>query len=137
MIPRLWLGSLVTLSMAGLAVAYDQTTPTGAPAELARQEAVGVMRRVNTAQSRIRGKESGPYGTLMQVLAQDPTLQSQVSATDDHSGTAPGYKLTLVLTEDRRRYLVSLLPAETCGLALFSNEGGFIYRGSVLDCPAQ
>jgi hypothetical protein len=45
-----------------------------------------------------------------------------------------GRQLRLVLSPDGLQYQAMVVPADSCGTAIFSDERGLIYTGKVLDC---
>ena len=45
-----------------------------------------------------------------------------------------GAQLRLALSADASQYQVMVVPVDTCGVAVFSDERGLIYTGKVLDC---
>jgi len=45
-----------------------------------------------------------------------------------------GAQVRLALSADAKGYQVMVVPVETCGTAVFSDERGLIYTGKVLDC---
>lgn len=127
-------GFTTLLVLGAITAGHGQTIP--ATPELSRREAVVLMRRVNTAQAREHA-QGGQYRTLASVIQHDPTLQPQLSVTDEQTALVKDYKLTLIRSEDGRRYQAALTSDKTCALALFTNEQGPIYLGRVLDCPAE
>jgi hypothetical protein len=50
----------------------------------------------------------------------------------------PGYHLSLLVSADGSEYSISLrdIASDGCGRSLFSDQKGFIYHGTPLDCPA-
>ena len=115
------------------------TPQSAAPAdELSRDELLQIMRKVNTAEAALAANAGGvTYGDLASVLEKDPSLRSRIDGVANTTAVLPGYTLTLILSDDKTSYQVSLTPKRACGVAMFSNEVGKIYQGRVIDCPAD
>jgi len=43
----------------------------------------------------------------------------------------------LVIAADGAKYKLSAQEKQKCGFAFFSDEGGLIFEGKVIDCPAK
>lgn len=119
----------VLLAMS--AFAQGPPAPTKDPA----REAVVLLRMVNTAQAALNG-ESGSFGALTRVLNTELFTQryGALTATDPTAVVVNGQKLSLILIDGGKRYVASVTPAEPCGQAAFTDEGGLIYTGRVLGC---
>lgn len=113
------------------AFAQGPPAPTKDPA----REAVVLLRMVNTAQAALNG-ESGSFGALTRVLNTELFTQryGALTATDPTAVVVNGQKLSLILIDGGKRYVASVTPAEPCGQAAFTDEGGLIYTGRVLGC---
>ncbi len=59
-----------------------------------------------------------------------------VVVQDDTLGELRGYKLSVLVSGDGKRYHLALVPVSECSVAFFSNESGLIYTGKTLGCPA-
>ena len=119
--------SLILVNAGTIASTQPATDP-------ARAAGIAVMRAINTAENAVR-QESGKYVELADLL--NHGAMSRVRADIVVNGSAithRGQQLRLALTRDAMRYQVMVVPAETCGTAIFSDERGLIYTGKVLDC---
>jgi hypothetical protein len=125
----LWLGAVT--------IAAAQAPPTSAAPELQPRDAVQLLRRLNTTQATLARAGAARYGDLEAVLRQDTTLSGAVTPINGISASVKGYTLTLISAVDGRGYRASLTSATPCALAFFSDEGGLIYTGRALDCPAK
>jgi hypothetical protein len=99
-----------------------------------RRAAVAVMRAINTAENATK-QATGKYVELAALL--NHQAMSRVKANLSVNGstvTHEGAQVRLALSPDASGYQVMVVPAATCGTAVFSNEGGLIYTGKVLDC---
>lgn len=128
--------------------------------QLSESEVLGLMRTINTAQVKsgflcvnsVCEEPSGPrdqtavsdhYQSLDELVSRIrhvnssepwmPTLQ----IIDSSEGTLKGYKVSVVVSPDRQHYVAQLIKSSDCGLALFSNETGFIYTATTLGCPMK
>ncbi len=125
------------LAVGAVMVAAAQAPPAPGAPELQPRDGVQVLRKLNTAQATIARGASGRYGNLDAVLRQDTTLSGSVTPINDISASIKGYTLTLISAADGRGYRASLTSATPCALAFFTDEGGLIYTGRALDCPAK
>lgn len=99
-----------------------------------RRAAITVMRAINTAENAI--KQSGGKFVPLEALLNHQAM-GRVRANIAVSGNAithQGAQLRLALSADAMQYHVMVVPAATCGTAVFSDERGLIYTGKVLDC---
>lgn len=115
-------------------VATAFTQPTQPAPDPARRAAITVMRMINTAEAAIR-HSTGKYVDLADLInhAMMSAVRAEIVANGD-TITYRGQQLRLALTADAMQYQAMVLPAETCGTAVFSDERGLIYTGKVLDC---
>ena len=99
------------------------------------KEGVLMLRVLNTVEAEMN-HTSGTYVPLSAVL-EAPMLRSsfsQASLADPTKAIVGGRALVLVLTEDRKHYQAMVLPADQCGIGVFTNENGLIYSGRALGC---
>ena len=99
------------------------------------KEGVVILRVLNTVQAEMNPK-SGGYVALSAVL-EAPRLKgsfSEVSISGPTKALVGGRGLVLVLSEDRKHYQAMVLPADQCGIGVFTNENGLIYSGRALGC---
>jgi hypothetical protein len=99
-----------------------------------RRAAVTVMRAINTAENAVK-QSTGKYLELGALL--EHRAMGGVKANFSANGQFffhRGAQVRLVLAADGSGYQVMVVPVSTCGTAVFSNEGGLIYTGKVLDC---
>jgi hypothetical protein len=107
------------------------TQPVGDP-EL--RAGITLMRAVNTAEAAARG-QTGKYLELADLL--NHRMMGGVRAQVETNGTVvfyQGRQLRLVVSPDGSQYHAMVVPVDTCGSAIFSDERGLIYTGKVLDC---
>ena len=115
-------------TVAGIAAARAQ-----APDD-ERRAGITVMRAINTAENRIKNT-GGKYVPLAELV--NHPMMGGVKANLAVNGdviTYQGSRLRLALSTDAMGYQAMVVPAQTCGTAVFSDERGFIYTGKVLDC---
>ena len=99
-----------------------------------RRAAITVMRAINTAENATR-QTGGKFVPLAELL--DHAAMGRVKpniAINGNTMTHQGSQLRLALSADALGYQVMVVPAQTCGTAVFSDERGLIYTGKVLDC---
>ena len=99
-----------------------------------RRAAITVMRAINTAENAVR-QTSGKYVELAALL--DHRSMGGVKPNIAANGSLifhKGAQLRLALSADASQYQVMVVPVDTCGVAVFSDERGLIYTGKVLDC---
>ena len=111
------------------AFAFTQPAP-----DPERRAGITVMRTINTAENAIK-QSTGRYVGLNELI--NHAMMGGVRAEIVANGgtiTYRGLQLRLALAPDAMQYQVMVIPAETCGTAVFSDERGLIYTGKVLDC---
>jgi hypothetical protein len=121
----------ISLALMLSAAAVTASQPA---ADAGVRSAVTVMRAINTAENAVR-HESGKYVLLADLL--EHRAMSRVRTDIVVNGAAithQGRTLRVVLSGDALQYHAMVVPAETCGTAIFSDERGLIYTGKVLDC---
>ena len=99
-----------------------------------RRAGITVMRAINTAENAVR-QTTGKFVPLADLL--DHRFMSKVRPAIVVNGDTishQGQQLRLALSADASQYQVMVVPAATCGIAVFSDERGLIYTGKVLDC---
>jgi hypothetical protein len=99
-----------------------------------RRAAITVMRAINTAENAVR-QTGGKYVELAALL--DHRSMGGVKPNIAANGNLifhKGAQLRLALSADASQYQVMVVPVDTCGVAVFSDERGLIYTGKVLDC---
>jgi hypothetical protein len=150
-------GSLVTI-----VATVARPRPQEKADQLSENEVLGLMRTINTAQvvsgflcvNSVCEEPSGPgfsqpdssidhYQSLDELVSRirhvnsseawQPTLQ----IIDSSAGRLKDYKVSVVVSPDRRHYVAQLIRSSDCGLALFSNETGVIYTATALGCPMR
>ena len=121
---------IAVLIAASMAVAVAQTqTPDDE-----RRAAITVMRAINTAENAVR-QAGGKYVPLETLLDHQAMSRVRPNIVVNGGGVAhQGAQVRLALSADAMGYQVMVVPAATCGTALFSDERGLIYTGKVLDC---
>lgn len=119
----------------GVIARVSQTSQQGDADQLTLQEAMGIVRTINTVQATLFSK-TGAYVSL-EKLAQDPTLQRRPivsSLTDATTGTLKTHTLSVIASADGRHYSVALVPQSGCAFALFSRDVAIIYPAKPLGC---
>lgn len=99
-----------------------------------RRAAITVMRAVNTAENAVK-QATGKYVELGALL--EHGAMSRVKPDIAANGGLvfhTGSQLRLALSTNAMGYQVMVVPVQTCGTAVFSDERGLIYTGKVLDC---
>jgi hypothetical protein len=99
-----------------------------------RRAAITVMRAINTAENAVR-QTSGKYVELGALL-EHRSMGGVKPNIASNGGLVfhKGAQVRLALSADAMAYQVMVVPVETCGAAVFSDERGMIYTGKVLDC---
>lgn len=120
----------VLVSLLSVAMSASSHQPAPDPV----RAGITVMRAMNTAQNAAR-QSTGRYLELVDLL-NHPAMSRVRGEIVVNGGavTHQGQQLRLALSPDAMQYLVTVVPTDTCGTAVFSNEGGLIYTGKVLDC---
>jgi Tfp pilus assembly protein PilX len=99
-----------------------------------RRAAVTVMRAINTAENAVK-QSSGRFADLSTLLGHPAMARVKANiAVSGNTVTHQGAQVRLALSGDASGYQVMVVPAATCGTAVFSDERGLIYTGKVLDC---
>ena len=117
-----------------IVVTTGVTVSTQPSSDDERRAAITLMRAINTAEAAINSR-NGQYVHLTELL-EHPAM-GRVKPNIAVSGgvaTHQGATIRLALSSDGKQYQVSVVPADTCGWAAFSDERGLIYTGKVLDC---
>ena len=99
------------------------------------KEGILMLRVLNTVEAEMN-HTGGTFVPLSAVL-EAPMLRSsfsEASLTDPTKAMVGGRSLVLVLAEDRKHYQAMVLPTESCGTGVFTNESGLIYSGRALGC---
>jgi len=99
-----------------------------------RTAGIRVMRMINTAENVVL-QQSGKYVGLAELL--DHRAMGGARADFATNGSVvfyQGKQVRLVLSPDSSQYHAMVVPVDTCGTAVFSDERGLIYTGKVLDC---
>jgi hypothetical protein len=123
--------SLATLILAVAIGSSASTQP--APVD-ERGTGITVMRAINTAENAVR-QSGGKYVELPALV--DHRYMAKVRPSIVVNGNTimyQGHQLRVALSADALQYQAMVVPAATCGTAVFSDERGLIYTGKVLDC---
>ena len=99
-----------------------------------QRAAIRRMRAINTAEYAVKGRD-GKFMHLTELL-EHPSMGGVKPNTSISGGvvTHQGMTVRIAVSSNGTQYQVSIVPAETCGWAAFSDERGLIYTGKVLDC---
>ena len=110
------------------------TALTQSPADPERRAGITVMRAINTAEAAARS-QSGKYLDLADLINHPMMGGVRAEITTNGSDVFfQGRQLRLLLSPDGSQYQAMVVPADSCGYAIFSDERGMIYTGKVLDC---
>ena|SRR5687767_8395508 len=114
--------------------AMGTTALTQSSADPERKAGITVMRFLNTAEAAARS-QSGKYVDLAELINHRVMdgVRGEIT-TDGSSVFYQGRQLRLLLSPDGLHYHAMVVPVESCGTAIFSDERGMIYTGKVLDC---
>lgn len=105
------------------------------PVQYDARAGVTLMRAINTAENAQR-RGSGGYVPLEQLVSHAAMARVAANVTvNGNEATYLGQRVRLLVTADGLRYQAALVPPTACGAAFFTDEGGYIYSGKVLDCP--
>lgn len=126
---RLLIAAVFSCLFAGIAIANSQPS-----ADDERRAAINLMRAINTAEHAFKAStgQFAPLGTLIDHPAMGRARPNIV--VNGSNVTHQGAQIRVALSQDALAYQVTVVPATTCGTAVFSNEDGLIYTGKVLDC---
>jgi hypothetical protein len=102
--------------------------------ELSENEAVELLRAVNTAEVDIKLMRKQPYAPLQQLLHHRPFVGTEVASNiaivDSTTGRKKGYQISVDVLGEGKRYTASIVPIERhCRVAFFTDESGVIYKG--------
>ena len=118
----------MTVVLTGIAIAAQ------APPDPELRDAITVMRAINTAENAVR-QTGGKYVPLVTLV--DQAFMKGVRPNIVINGDVITYmdaQLRLVLPADALQYQVMVMPRQSCGVAVFSDERGVIYTGKGLGC---
>ena len=104
------------------------------PGQYDAPSGITLMRAINTAEN--AQHRSGNYVPFEQLVSHPAMGKVAVNLTvNGNEATYMGQRVRLLVTADGQRYQASIVTPTACGLAFFTDEGGYIYSGKVLDCP--
>ena len=107
---------------------------TQQPADDGRRAGIVLMRTINTVENAIRS-QTGKYVDLEQLVNHKMMASLRNDFTSNGTFTFyQGREVRLVVSPDGMRYHAMVVPVDSCGFAIFSDERGLIYTGKVLDC---
>jgi len=118
----------MTVVLTGIAIAAQ------APTDPELRDAITVMRAINTAENAVR-QTGGKYVPLVTLV--DQAFMTRVRPNIVVNGDVVTYmdaQVRLVLPADALQYQVMVMPRQSCGAAVFSDERGVIYTGKGLGC---
>jgi hypothetical protein len=127
-------------SIIGMAATLIATTivvgAVRAPASNTQPAAEGLAlaRMLNNAQVQHRDG----YAPLAELLKKPMLARyaGQIVLNGDEAAFN-GYRVSLILTGDRRRYQIAIVPENGCEPAWFTSERALIYRGHALGCASK
>lgn len=100
---------------------------------LSEADAFGLVRTVNTAQAMSLMKDRA-YPSLHELVQGGSLQRFGPVMNGADSATIKDYQLTVIVSHDRQHYSAALIPANSCGLAIFSSDRAVIYRAKALGC---
>ena len=121
------------LTILAIVIALGATAVTQ-PADDGRRAGIVLMRTINTAENAIRS-QTGKYVDLAGLV--NHKIMESLRADFTSNGTFTFYQgreVRLVISPDGSRYHAMVVPVDSCGFAIFSDDRGVIYTGKVLDC---
>lgn len=127
--------ALVALAMGILATAGIAAARQAASTELTPQEALRLVRAVNTAEARLAASASGDGYVSLRDAITNPAFGAAAELQLEGADAAriKNYRLSLTRSEGNRGYQLSLMPASGCGAAWFSTNAGLIFTGRCLE----
>lgn len=122
------------LMIVMFAVAAGSAAPAQQAPDTALRAGITVMRAINTAENAVF-QQTGKYIELADLLNHGALGRVRADIVVNGSViTHQGQRLRLALSADATQYHAMVVPADTCGTAVFSDEGGLIYTGKGLGC---
>jgi hypothetical protein len=127
-----WLVTITTVSFS-----FGQAGTPDKPSKMSDQEAVTLMRVINTAEAELFFRTKS-YVSLDRLLEHRSlkSHEAEFELSDETSGTVRGYRLSVIASPDGKHYQAALIPTE-CQIAWFSDEVAIIYPGRASGCPTQ
>lgn len=123
-----------TVAVVILAITVVPTVFTQPAPDPARAAGIRAMRVINTAENAIR-QSSGKYVELADLLTHPHMVGIRGDIVTNGSVISyQGQQLRLALARDASQYQAMVVPVDTCGTAVFSDERGVIYTGKGLGC---
>lgn len=110
--------------------------------QMGRNEVLELVRAINTEEADFFAK-SHQYASLHSVTQEidkwiSAPQKNSLSLRDSTHAELSGYTISLLVSNDGKRYELGLTPKTSeCSYAFFSNEIGLIYEGKALGCPGQ
>ena len=121
--------------LAATVTVFSKQEPESAPDSLSPREAVGMARRINTAQAEIFYRDKA-YAHLEQLIPEmERRSQTGIVLTDSFSGKLKNYRLSVIASAEGKHYAAAVLPQSACGASVFSDEKAVIHVGDPLGCP--
>ena len=104
------------------------------PADEVTRADVRLIRSLNTAENAIF-QRSGKYVELAELIDHQSMGGVRPEMTTNGKFVFfQGRQLRLMVSADGSRYQAMVVPAESCGTAVFTDERGMIYTGKVIGC---
>ena len=126
--------NLLTMLVVTIAVVAAAATSAQQSPDDERRAGITVMRAINTAENAVR-QSGGKYVELAALVGHQYMAKVRPNiVVNGNTITYQGQQVRLALSADALQYQVMVVPAATCGTAVFSDERGLIYTGKVLDC---
>ena len=102
---------------------------------LAEDQMAGIVRTINACQMSWAARYKG-FATLRDLKHGKYLNECGVTINYDgsDSATVEDYDLRIIVSADGRHYSTSLTPTTGCGISMFSNELGIIYRATAFGC---
>ena len=102
---------------------------------LSADDALHVVRAANTAELDVKLKTQQFVG--LQTLLEHKIIKHTGASFNSQGGSSAmvaNYQLSIVVSEGRDHYRLSMVPVEQCATAYFSDDSGVIYLGKALGC---
>ncbi|HZS45649.1 MAG TPA: hypothetical protein VFC63_11135 [Blastocatellia bacterium] len=129
--------ALAVIAGLGLVAFLDAKVTAGDNSgAYSRNQAIGVMRTLGSAEATLKAKNGG-YGSLDDLVrAKYVDFQNGFLQQDSNAAILKNYSVSIVPSSDGQHFQISMLPESNCDVALFMNESFLIYEGRVIGgCP--
>ena len=119
--------------VAAAPILLSRTVPQANPERLALEDAIRLLRVINTAEATAFVKTQS-YQPLEKLVTDGYMSRIGGGFRDSSSATVKDHRLLLITSADGKHYSVSLVPESGCDTAAFSQDPGIIYTAKPLGC---